>query len=272
MNEQNVFAREPMNYERRALERCIHQALLRLRRQGNVAKALLLAGALLPLPGCQSISGSASLSQVRIIDASPDAAGLDFYQGSSILAYNLGLGSVTSYVPITPGNYPVSADTAGTKQQLVTSTGTFLTSNQYTVLVSNTASSLQETILKDQATPAPTGQVSLRFIDESLRAGGLDIYLVPTGSTITKVSAALTGVTFASNSGYLNVPTGTYTLIALPAGTTPTATGTTLYTGAAVLYAAGSAKTLVLIDQQLVTAPGVRVITADDYDSPTQTN
>lgn len=227
---------------------------------------------LLSLPGCQNITGSPSLSQVRMIDASPDTAGLDFYQGSSILAYNLGLGSITSYVPITPGNYPVSADTAGTKQRLATATGTFLNSQQYTVLVSSAAATLQETILKDQSTPAPTGEVSLRFLDESLHAGGLDIYLIPSGSNITKVSAALTGVTFGSNSGYLNVPTGTYTMTALPAGTTPTVAGATLYTGAAVVYAAGSAKTLVLIDQQLVTVPGIQVVTANDYDSVTQTN
>jgi len=235
-------------------------------------KLVAATAVLLSLPGCQNITGSPALSQVRIIDASPDAAGLDFYQGSSILAYNLGLGSITSYVPIAPGNYPVSADTAGTKQRLTTATGTFLNSQQYTVLVSSAAASLQETILKDQSTPAPTGQISLRFLDASLRAGGLDIYLIPSGSTITKVNAALTGVTFGSNSGYLNVPTGTYTMTALPTGTTPTVTGTTLYTGAAVVYAAGSAKTLVLIDQQLVTMPGIQVVTADDYDSPTQTN
>ena len=271
MSEENAVAREPVKNEKPGLERYMSRSSWHLRGMRDGWKATAVTALLLSLPGCQSISGSASLSQVRIIDASPDAAGLDFYQGSGILAYNLGLGSITSYVPIPPGSYPVSANSAGTKQQLVTAPGTFLASSQYTVLISNTAATLQETILKDQSTPAPVGQVSLRFIDESLRAGPVDLYLVPTGSNVTKVSPVLTGVIFGANSGYVNVPTGTYTLIALPAGATPTAAGTTLFTSAANVYAAGSAKTLVLIDQQLLTTPGIQVITADDYDSPTQT-
>ena len=226
-----------------------------------------LAALLAPLPGCQSITGSPSTSQVRIIDASPDAGGVDVYQGSGILAYNLGLGTITSYVAITPGNYGILVDAAGTRQQIATQGGTFLNGAQYTVLISNYAASLQETILKDQTQPAPSGQISLRIIDESTRAGAVDLYLIPSGSTILTVRPYLTGVVFGQNTGYLNVPAGTYTLVALPAGTTPTATGSTYYTGAAVSYGGGVARTLVLVDQQLITTPGIQVITADDYDS-----
>ena len=41
------------------------------------ALGLLLGG----LPGCQSISGSPSAAQVRLIDASPDAGGLGCVPG-----------------------------------------------------------------------------------------------------------------------------------------------------------------------------------------------
>ncbi len=224
--------------------------------------ALLLA----PLPGCQSITGNPATSQVRIIDASPDAGGIDVYQGAGVLAYNLGLGTITSYVPITPGNYSIQVDVAGTRQLLAAQGGTFLNGAQYTVLVANYSSSLSEVILKDQTQAAPTGQISLRIIDESTRAGAIDLYFIPTGSTILTVHPYLTGVTFGQNTGYLNVPAGAYTLVALPAGTTPTATGSTYYAGAAVTYNGGVARTLVLIDQQLITTPGVQVITAADYD------
>ena len=237
------------------------------RKQRPILALAGLAALLTPLPGCQSITGSPSTSQVRIIDASPDAGGIDVYLSGTILAYNLGLGTITSYVPITPGNYSVLVDAAGTRQQIAAQGGTFANGAQYTVLVANYSASLQEIILKDQTQPAPTGQVSLRVIDESTRAGAVDLYLIPTGSTILTVRPYLTNVTFGQNTGYMNVPAGTYTLVALPAGTTPTATGSTYYTGAAVTYAGGVARTLVLIDQQLITTPGIQVITADDYDS-----
>ena len=241
--------------------------LNRLPYKSRPALTLLgLAALTATLPGCQSITGNPATSQVRIVDASPDAGGIDVYQGSGVLAYNLGLGTITSYVPITPGNYSIQVNAAGTRQQLAAQGGTFANGGQYTVLVANYSASLQETILKDQTQPAPTGQISLRVIDESTRAGAVDLYLIPTGSTILTVTPYLTNVTFGQNTGYLNVPAGTYTLVALPAGTTPTATGSTFYTGAAVSYGGGVARTLILIDQVLITSPGVQVITADDYD------
>jgi len=220
---------------------------------------------LAPLPGCQSITGSPALSQVRVIDASPDAPGLDVYQSNGILAYNLGLGTITSYVPISPGNYNIAADTAGTRQQLVSATGTFLTNAQYTVLISNYSNTLQELILKDQTQSAPSGQIAVRFIAQSTRVGLVDLYLIPTGSTVLQVRPVLTSLAFNTNTGYFNVPTGTYTLVALIAGTVPTTTGTTLYTGSAITYSSGSAKTFILIDQQLLTTPGLQVILANDF-------
>jgi hypothetical protein len=237
------------------------------RHLATLAQLAGLALILAPLPGCQSITGSSTVSQVRILDASPDAPGVDIYQGSSPLAYNLGLGTITSYVPIVPGGYSIVVDTAGSRQQLVSASGTFLPNTQYTVLIGNFAATLQELILKDQAQPAPSGQIALRFIDQSVRSNAVDVYLVPAGSTVTATRPVLTAISFNMNSGYLNIPAGTYTIVVLPTGTAPTATTPTLFTGAAVTYAVGSAKTIVLIDSQVATVPGVQVVTADDYDS-----
>jgi hypothetical protein len=58
----------------------------------------------------------------------------------------------------------------------------------------------------------------------------------------------------------------------LPAGTVPNSTNVVPYTGAQVNYSAGSARTIILIDQQLVTTPGLKVITAEDFDGQTATN
>lgn len=229
--------------------------------------ALGVTGLLLSLPGCATVTGSQNLAQVRIVDASPDAGGLDVYQGVGILAYNLGLGTITSYVPVTPGTYSIAVDNAGTRQQVVAASGTFSTGGEYTVLIGNFSNTLSEVILKDQTAAAPTGQVSLRVLDEATRAGAVDLYLVASGSTIATAKPFLTNVTFGENTGYINLPTGTYTLIAVPTGTVPATSTGTSYTGSAVSYGAGTAKTIVLIDQQLATTPGLQVIIANDYES-----
>jgi hypothetical protein len=234
----------------------------------GVATLVKLAGlafVLVPLPGCQSITGNPTLSNVRIIDASPDAPGMDIYLGESVLAYNLGFGTITSYVPIAPGSYSVNADIANSRTQLVTASGTFLASQQYTVLIGNYAATLQELVLKDQSIPAPSGDIAIRMIDQSVRTGALDIYLVPSGSTLAQTKPFLSGIVFNTNTGYMNIPTGTYTLVVVPANTVITTTTATLYTGAAVAYTAGAAETLVLIDTVLTTTPAIQVVTANDY-------
>ncbi len=227
------------------------------------------AMAMLPLAmgltGCQMVGTSESGSQLRIIQASPDAPGLDFYANSTILTNNIGFGYVSTYVPVNPGTYTISADTAGSTQALASVKQAFLTGTQYTVLVGDDGASLQETVLQDQSQPAPTGQIALRFIDQASVVGALDLYLVPAGKKITAVTPLVTNLMFQNTPTYLNVPTGTYTLVIVPTGTVPTGSTVATYTGAQVTYAAGSATTYVLVNQQLVTTPGVQVIPATDY-------
>ena len=239
-------------------------------RTGRLAALAVLAAG---LAGCQSIAGIQPLSQVRVIDVSPDAPALDIYQNSPQSSpaslYNIGFGTVSSYIPVAAGAYSNAAYTAGTQQQLATVHGIFLTGSQYTLLAGNIAANLQMTVLKDQSFPAPTGQVALRFLDQATRAGTVDIYLVPPGSALGRVSPIDTGLSFGSNTGYINAPSGTYSIVVLPAGTVPTSATSPVYTGSQMSYPGGSARTILLIDQQPVSTPGLQVITADDYDSTT---
>ncbi len=237
----------------------------------RLSARLLAAAAILgTLTGCQAIS-SAPQSQLRIIAASADTPGFDLYRGPAAVAFNLDFGTVTSYVPLAPGIDIISAETAGTRQVLSSSKTTLAASTQYTVLIGNSSSSLQQLILVDQSQPAPAGQIALRFIDQATRVGGVDIYLVPAGQKLTAVTPLITGVLFGANTGYLNIPTGTYTIVMVPTGTPISATAAT-YTGPQVNYSAGSARTIILIDHQSVATPGLQVITAEDYTSPTMTN
>jgi hypothetical protein len=222
--------------------------------------------------GCQNITGAMPVSQVRIVNASPDAPGLDIYQGAAgqgslALAYNLGFGTVTSYATISPGTSTIAAVTAGSKQQLTSARGNFAAAAEYTVLIGDVAGNLAETVLTDQSVPAPSGQISIRVLDQATRFGsGIDVYLVPSGSTVANVSPILVNPVFGTNGGYMNLPAGTYTLTIVPTGTLPGGATIPLYTGAKVLYPAGAARTLILLDQLGNAEPGFQVVTAADYD------
>jgi hypothetical protein len=226
------------------------------------------AAILATLTGCQAIVSSPSAAQVRVVDASPDAPSIDIYQGDNAIAYNLGFGDITSYVSMTSGTYTISAATAGTRQALSLAKPAFAPASQYTLLIANTSGSLQQLILKDQSKPAPTGQAALRFINEATRSGPVDIYLVPTGHSFTMIDPTITNIPFGFNTGYKEIPAGTYTLAILPTGTTPASTTAPSYTGAQITYPSTEARTIILIDQPLPTTPGLEVITAEDYSAP----
>ncbi len=252
---------------------------------GRAAAAISLG---LALTGCQSIAGSPQFTQVRYIDASPDAPALDVYQNSTVSLYNVGFGTVSSYIPLTPGGYNYSVDVAGTQQQLETVRGTFTLGNQYTVLVSNVAANLQMSVLQDQSAPAASGQVALRFLDEATRVGAVDIYLIAPGGQLAMTAPVLSKVSFGNAPVYVDVPSGAYSIIVLPTGTstttttttTTTSTGTTtttttttnsiptLYSGNQITYPGASVRTILLVDQPLTSPAGVQVVSADDYDSP----
>jgi Domain of unknown function (DUF4397) len=237
----------------------------------GLAAAFAVLGTL-ALTGCQAIVSTEPQAQVRVIHATPDAPGLDIYQGPNALAFNLGFGTVTSYIPLTPGTYTINADTAGSKQTLSSAKTTFVASTQYTVLLGNSITNPQQLTLTDQSQAAPSGQVALRFINQATRTGAVDIYLVPAGQKLTAVTPIVTNAAFSTNTGYLNVPTGVYSLIIVPTGTVPASGVSASYTGPQVTYSAGAARTIILIDQQLPTTPGLRVITAEDFDPPGTAN
>ena len=230
------------------------------------ALALLAVG----LAGCQGIAGIQPVSEVRVIDVSPDAPAMDIYQNSPQSApavlYNVGFGTVSSYISIPAGTNTHAVTIAGTQQQLATVRGNFLTGSQYTLLTGNISANLQMTLLKDQSYAAPSGQVALRFLDEATRTGAVDIYLVPRGSALAKVAPIDTGLSFGSNTGYIDAPSGAYSIVVLPAGAVPSSAISPIYTGSRMSYSSGSAHTILLIDQQPAAAPGLQVITADDYD------
>lgn len=230
----------------------------------------LLAVLPLAMTGCQAVTSSGTQSaQLRIIDASIDAGGLDVYANNSIVTYNLGFGSITSYVPVTPNTYTLTADQANTKTALATAKATLSAGKQSTLLIGNVLADLQATVLTDQSTPAPSGQIDIRIIDQATKVGSVDIYLVPSTATLLTTNPLLTSVAFGTNTGYLNVPVGTYTLYVMAAGTVISSTTVGLYTGDSVTYPQGCARTIVLLDQQVTTTPSVQVITANDYDLAT---
>ena len=115
---------------------------------------------------------------------------------------------MTSYVPVSPGAYNLAADKAGTRQTLVTSTDTLIAGKQYTEIIGSSLVNMQQTVLLDQSSPAPAGQIAVRLVNEATLSAAVDVYLVPMSGRLVNTAPIATNLSFGGNSGYINVPNG----------------------------------------------------------------
>ena len=235
-------------------------------RPSRAKLAAFLLCSVAALTGCQVVSSTSQYAQVRFLEVSPDAPPMDIYQNGTPMLYSVGFGTASSYIAVPAGQYTYAANTAGLHQQLVTTAGSLAAGVQYTVLIGNNVAALQMSILKDQAAPPTPGQASVRLLHQGTRSGALDLYLVPPGGRLSHTSPIATGILFTNSAPYLSVPTGTYSLVALPAGTSVSVTHPPLFSGSQVEYTSGSAHTIVLIDQSPGSTPGLQALTTDDID------
>jgi hypothetical protein len=229
------------------------------------ASVASLAGALL-LSGCQTVSGSTSVSQLRIIDASYNAPAINVYVGGTELAGNLGQGSITGYATLAPtNNTTVKVTATSSTKSLVTADTSLRAGTSQSVLVSDINAVYQVTVLEDQATPAPAGHSEFRLLNQAPSTGAVDVYFLSGTSTTVYATAkpVITALAVGATSGYVTIPSSTLYMVIAPTGTTLSTTDTVIYTSAAFDLTGGEVRTVLIVDPLLVTEP-VQVYVADD--------
>lgn len=233
---------------------------------GAVSAVCLAAS--LALSGCQTISGSSAVSELRIIDASYNAPSLNLYVEGALLGGNLGQGSITSYATLPPTNNAVVKVTAATNTTALASANTsLLAGTSQSALISDLSAKYQVTVLEDQSTPAPAGHSEFRLLNQAPSTGPVDVYfLAGTSNTVfATAKPIITGLDVGAASGYVTIPSSTLYMVIAPTGTTLMDDVTTIYTSAAFALTGGEVRTVLIVDPLLVTQPVV-VYVANDVD------
>jgi hypothetical protein len=230
------------------------------------AVCLTSLGASLLLSGCQTVSGGKSVSELRIIDASYNAPALNVYVGGTLLASNLGQGSITAYADLPAVNEAAVKVTATSSTTALASTSTsLLGGTSQSILISDINAVYQVTVLEDQAVSAPSGHSDFRLLNEAPSTGAVDVYFLAGTSTTVYATAkpVITGLPVGATSGYVSIPSSTLYMVIAPTGTKLSTTATTIYTSAALPLTGGEVRTVLIVDPQLVTEP-VQVYFAND--------
>ena len=236
---------------------------IRISRQALRLAALALA--LAGLPGCQSINANGSNTEDRPAQAAaptPNSASSTprptprprLLPQQQRLAYNLGFGTVTSYVPLSAGSYTVAATPPAPPRLSSPPTPPSVRQAIYGPDRQRPGQLCRKP--SSRTSPSPRHRPGLLPHHRSGHQNRRRRHLPhPSGYTLLNTLPFRQNVTFSTNTGYFNYPAGTYAIAMLPTGTVPIATTLTLYSGAQFTYAAGAVRTIILVDVQVTTPP-----------------
>jgi hypothetical protein len=226
------------------------------------------------LSACQNVASYTQPTLARVIDASASAPALNVTVEGTPLAVNLGQGTISDYGTFAASQaaaIKLTATNDTTNTALLTGSATLLAGTHHSILIAdNTKASLgySITVLEDPHTAAASGHSSFRFINAATKAGAVDIYLVPSSSTLAKSSALITNLAVNATPTYISFASQTVSIVIVATGTnvaptTTTTTVSTLYSSDALALTGGEVRTVLLVDSKL-TASAIDAYTAND--------
>lgn len=222
--------------------------------------ALALA---LGLAACENVASYTQPSLVRVIDASYIAPAVNFQVEGTLLAANIGQGTITAYGTLPASNNAVIDVTAATGgATLVDTNGTLLAGHQHSVFLTDNGAapnSYEVTVLEDQQVAAAGGHSAFRFLNQAPKTGAVDVYMIPSGVTIADTIPLVSDLPVGATAGYVSFTSQTVTMVI-----TPTGVITPKYTSQALALTGGEVRTVLIVDTQLTSNPPVEVFMAND--------
>jgi len=230
---------------------------------GLIIVAVLSLALAASLSGCVQVVTYTQPTLVRVIDASYIAPAVNVYVEGTLLAGNIGQGTITPYgtLPASLGaQIKITASIGGAT--LLTSSSSFLAGKQNSILIADTASTpgaYNVSVLADQQVSAASGHSAFRFLNQALKTGAVDIYMVPANSTLANSVPIITALPVGGNSGYISFISQTVTMVVTPTGLT-----TPKYTSTPLALTGSEVRTVLLVDTQLTSNPPVLAFIAND--------
>jgi len=215
------------------------------------------------LSACENVATFTQPSLVRVIDGSYIAPAANVVVETTLLAGNIGQGSITPYGTLPADNNALISVTAATGgAALVTTNGTLLAGHQHSILLADNGvapTSYTVTVLEDQQIQAAGGHSAFRFLNQAPKTGPIDVYMIPAGSTISNTIPIVTALPVGATAGYLSITSQTVTMVIVPSGTL-----TPRYTSTPMALTGGEVRTVLMMDTQLTSDPPVEVFIAND--------
>jgi len=149
----------------------------------------------LTLAACGKSSSGGGSTNIRVVNAIPDAASISLTLDTTSVVTNLPFQGLTQYIGVDSGNreFKVSAN-GGTSNAIDTTMGIAGNTN-YTYIVYNPVASAAGLLLSDSTFATPnSGTFGFRVINVAAGVGLVDLYLAPPGTDINSTSPTVASV------------------------------------------------------------------------------
>ena len=204
------------------------------------------------------VTAPATIAQLRVVHASPDAPNVDVLVDNTAALTNVAYKAASTYLQVPSGSRNLKVRATGTTTVVIDQTATLDQGSAYTVIATGRVASIAPLVLTDDQTNPAAGNVRVRLVHASPTAGNVDIYVTGPTADITTATPTLANVGFRVASNYLEVPAGTYRVRVTPAGTKTVAID--VNHGA---LTAGQVRTAVAVDAPGGGAPLGAILLAD---------
>jgi hypothetical protein len=150
------------------------------------------------------------------VQGSIDAPSVDFLVNGTTHQSDMLYGNASSYVSVKAGNSQVQAIPVDSTKPLLDQTVSLADSANETVILTGRVAQLKPFVLNDGSTTTggTTGAASVRVVSISTQMGPADVYIIPSGGTLSSATPVSSGLDFDQDTGYQSVDVGTGTTAA----------------------------------------------------------
>ncbi len=156
------------------------------------------------------VNANDSRTRLRVVHASADAPNVDVSVNSGVVLPNVPFGVGSDYLTVLSDTYNIDVSAAGTSTSVINADLTLDARTDYTVAAVNMLNNIEPLILVDNNIPPADGNVKVRLVHAAPSAGLVDIYITAPGADISTLDPTISDFEFKTNTGYLEVPAGTY--------------------------------------------------------------
>ncbi len=158
-------------------------------------------------------------ARVRAVHASPDAPEVNVLVNDAVALSDVPFAVGSDYLTILSGETNLKVNAAASSATVIDADLSIDAGTDYTVAAVNFLASIEPLVLVDDNSQPAAGNIKLRLVHAAPSAGLVDIYITDGTDDISILDPAIQDFDFKADSGYLEVPAGSYRVLITVADT-----------------------------------------------------